>query len=254
MSARISQQEIADETAHYHQNNSPAIIAGSIVLIVVATLAVVLRLVSRRMTRLQLAVDDYMIMLALLFAYGMFVSILFCMFAPWRDRSPQSCLHLISRSDSNSSFPGAHYGLGKHIIRVGPSNAIKVARALYVLEAIYPACTGSTKLSILLLYRRIFTTHNSYFKFAMYTVAAVLACWAVAGFFTTIFQCWPVHTIWDHSEDQCIELVPALVGLAVINTVLNGAVLILPIPMLWTLRITLHQKVGVCGIFMLGSA
>ncbi len=63
-----------------------------------------------------------------------------------------------------------------------------------------------------------------------------------------------MHTIWDHSGDECIDLVPALVGLATINTLLNGAVLILPLPMLWNLRISLQQKIGVCGIFILGSA
>jgi len=149
---------------------------------------------------------------------------------------------------------GARYGFGKHIVRVGLPNAIRAGKALYVLEAIYPFCTGSTKLSILLLYRRIFTTNNPHFKYALYSIASILVGWAVAGFFSTVFQCWPVHTIWDHTGDECIDLVPALVALATINTLLNGAVLILPLPMLWNLRISLQQKIGVCGIFVLGSA
>jgi hypothetical protein len=170
---------------------------------------------------------------------------------------PRKAPWIFSRSQLlvlNVRSTGAHYGFGKHIVRVGPADAIRAGKALYVLEAIYPFCTGSTKLSILLLYRRIFTTNNPYFKYALYAVGSVLVGWAIAGFFTTIFQCWPVHTIWDHSGDECIDLVPALVGLATINTLLNGAVLILPLPMLWNLRISLQQKIGVCGIFILGSA
>lgn len=151
---------------------------------------------------------------------------------------------------------GVHYGLGKHILRVGPARAVQAGKALYVLEAIYPFCTGSTKLSILLLYRRIFTTNDPIFKWALYTVGSVLIGWATAGFFTTVFQCWPVHIAWTNpfQEDACIDLVPALIGLATINTLLNGAVLILPLPKLWNLRISKSQKVALCGIFVLGSA
>ena len=78
MAGAISPHEIAVETAHYDDNKSPTVIAGSIILIATATLAVILRLVSRRFRRLQLGADDYMIILALVFAYGMFISILFC--------------------------------------------------------------------------------------------------------------------------------------------------------------------------------
>ena len=105
-----------------------------------------------------------------------------------------------------------------------------------------------------MLYQRIFTTHDPYVKFALYTVGSVLVGWAASGFFTTVFQCWRVHAIWDHTGSDCLDLVRALVGLATINTILNGAVLILPIPMLWNLRIPRQQKVAVISVFVLGSA
>lgn len=149
---------------------------------------------------------------------------------------------------------GARYGLGKHILRVGLASASKMGKALYVLEAIYPACTAATKISILLLYRRLFTTLNPYFRYCLYTTSMVLVGWAISGFFTTVFQCTPIHRIWEGAgEGECIDLVPALTALAVINTVVNAAVLILPMPMVWYLNMPRRRKVAICGIFVIGS-
>lgn len=73
-----STEEIANEKLHWSDDQGPAVVAGSIILIVAATLAVIFRLISRRHKKLKLAADDYLIILALLFDYGMFVSILYC--------------------------------------------------------------------------------------------------------------------------------------------------------------------------------
>ncbi|KAI4127061.1 MAG: hypothetical protein LQ347_004750 [Umbilicaria vellea] len=220
------EQEIVYETIHFRDNKGPAIVGGSILLIVFATIAVVLRLVARRIKRTAWGADDYTIVVSLTFAYGMFISIMYC----------------------------ARYGLGKHILRVGLASASKMGKALYVLEAIYPACTAATKISILLLYRRVFTTLNPYFRYCLYIISIVLVGWAISGFFTTVFQCTPIHKIWEGGgEGECIDLVPALIALAVINTVVNAAVLILPMPIVWYLNMPRRRKVAICGIFVIGS-
>jgi len=78
MASATNPEEVAREMALWNEDKSPTVVAGSIILIVTATLAVTLRLISRRFRRLALGADDYMIVLALMFAYGMFISILFC--------------------------------------------------------------------------------------------------------------------------------------------------------------------------------
>jgi len=78
MASAISPEEVAREMAHWNDDKAPTVVAGSIILIVTATLAVTLRLISRKFRRLAVGADDYMIILALMFAYGMFISILFC--------------------------------------------------------------------------------------------------------------------------------------------------------------------------------
>ena len=63
--ATFTPQEIAYESSHYGMDKAPAMMAGSIVLIVLATVAVILRLVSRRVKKIAFAADDYMVVVAL---------------------------------------------------------------------------------------------------------------------------------------------------------------------------------------------
>lgn len=89
----------------------------------------------------------------------------------------------------------------------------------------------------------------------MYVVGALLIAWGISGFFTTVFQCTPVHYLWDRDviTGHCVAMQPSLLGLAAINTILNFAVLVLPIPMIWQLQMRTRQKVAVAGILVLGS-
>lgn len=59
------EQEIVYETIHFRDNKGPAIVGGSILLIVFATIAVVLRLVARRIKRTAWGADDYTIVVSL---------------------------------------------------------------------------------------------------------------------------------------------------------------------------------------------
>ena len=70
MASYIAPAELAYELAHYEDDRAPAIIGGSVALIAVASIAVVLRLLARKMKtrnskKLQWAMDDYMIVAAL---------------------------------------------------------------------------------------------------------------------------------------------------------------------------------------------
>ena len=65
MAAEVTPQESVYEAVHFRDDKGPAIVGGSVVLIVVATVAVVLRLVSRRMKRTAWGSDDYTIVLSL---------------------------------------------------------------------------------------------------------------------------------------------------------------------------------------------
>lgn len=64
--------------AHDNPNRGPALLGGSVTLIAAASIAVMLRLVARRIKRVSWAADDYLSAVALVFAYAMFTAMVFC--------------------------------------------------------------------------------------------------------------------------------------------------------------------------------
>ena len=140
--------------------------------------------------------------------------------------------------------------------------ALRAAKWLYIFEAIFPAPTLFTKLGILYLYKRVFTTLNRVFGRALYTIAVLQVIWALSMFFTTVLQCYPVQILWTQGNEvlaglhaqPCINLVAALTGLGISNIILNTAMLVLPIPMIWKLQTSRKHKIALSGVFALGCA
>ena len=150
---------------------------------------------------------------------------------------------------------GCHYGMGKHLLALQLPDAQRAGEAAYIFEAIFPFCTTTTKISILLLYRRIFTTHTPWFKWTLYAIMAFSISWTLAGFFTLIFQCTPVRHYWEKivPHAYCLNWASALIALAAINAVWNASILLLPLPMIWKLQMPFRRRIAVSAIFVIGS-
>lgn len=110
------------------------------------------------------------------------------------------------------------------------------------------------KISILLLYRRIFAT--AAFRKAALTVGAAVVAWAIAAILTLIFQCHPVSGAWNPDltfSNQCIILSVYFSTVSGLNMALDIVVLCLPLWMVWHLKLDAGQKVMLTGIFTLGA-
>lgn len=69
MPGPLAPTEILQEEENIHQNRGPEIIVSSTICIALATTAVALRFLARRITKLQIKADDYMMVLALVRGY-----------------------------------------------------------------------------------------------------------------------------------------------------------------------------------------
>lgn len=110
------------------------------------------------------------------------------------------------------------------------------------------------KISILLLYRRIFNT--SAFRKMSLAVGAACVGWAIAAILCLIFQCNPISGLWNPAytfTDKCINLQAYYRGISGAHMGLDIILLAMPIYMVWNLRLDASQKLIVSGIFMLGS-
>lgn len=76
------------------------------------------------------------------------------------------------------------------------------------------------KLSILLLYRRLFVTRT--FKLLTLSVAGLCMAWFIAAVLTDIFQCHPISAVFDATmlfTDKCIDLQAYYWGITAANMV-----------------------------------
>ncbi|MCJ1384101.1 hypothetical protein MMC17_007217 [Xylographa soralifera] len=207
---------------------APKIIAVSVVLIILSTAAVVLRFVSRMMSKAGLWWDDWIIVAALVMTW--------C-----------ACLLMITSTQ---------HGFGQHMAvegsfedRVGAANYW--FKSFYAYETVYTIAITLAKYSILLFYSRIFKEH--YFKLALWVTAGIVTAWFIAIELSVLLECIPIHSLWDFGPGHCINLQAFFLGSGIPNVILNTVILVLPLPMIWTLQIERSQKIALSSVFLLGE-
>lgn len=90
------------------------------------------------------------------------------------------------------------------------------------------------KYSILLFYSRIFKEKR--FEIALRVTFAAVTIWFLAIEISVLAECVPVSALWDPTQPgTCIDLAAFYQGSGIPNVLLNLLILVLPLPMIWTL-------------------
>jgi hypothetical protein len=142
-------------------------------------------------------------------------------------------------------------GMGLHADTLPPDNVVMIAKYLVVAEVLYVFNLVWTKLSILLMYYRIF--HFPYFKTWAYVIGTFVILWVICITFLFIFICVPVQKIWNPNiPGRCINQVGTWIANAVSTIATDVAILLLPIPQVWKLQLRTSEKIAVLVAFSLG--
>lgn len=108
-----------------------------------------------------------------------------------------------------------------------------------------------TKISTLLLYKRIF--NNTVMHKVVMCGLAFLVCWAVTLCFLLPMVCMPVAAFWDPSvEGFCLDNGTIWYVMAGVNVVTDFTVFSLPIPVISSLQLPKKQKAMLLIVFTLG--
>lgn len=125
---------------------------------------------------------------------------------------------------------------------------------IYIFSILYNPVLMATKSSILLLYLSM----KTYVRFFRYASIFLLCVVNIAGLVLTllnIFQCRPVSAAldWNPSDDaKCLQLVSLYLCSAPINVLTDCAVILLPLPILTSMRMEFKQKAVLVGTFCTG--
>ena len=133
-----------------------------------------------------------------------------------------------------------------------PHNIERLAFLLYLLEWFYvPSCTLS-RISVTLLYLRIFNTKS-----------ARICCWLVFGFLivygvVTIvgaqLQCMPLRLAWDKTIiGHCFDVLAYYRWTTIPNILVDVLILCLPVRTIVMLQTSRKRKVGILFICLTGG-
>lgn len=171
---------------------------------------------------------------------------------------------------------GVEYGMGRHTV-LAPSlpigrehisrcesetssNVVTVChisniffpQLVYAFEPLYITTAGIIKISVLLMYHRIFPVR--YVKIGGLILAAITFAWVISIDLLAIFQCTPIAKAYDRTlPGHCISLKGALIGNGVPSFVTDIFILALPSKLIWGLQASLWQRISVIAVFLTGS-
>jgi hypothetical protein len=110
-----------------------------------------------------------------------------------------------------------------------------------------------TKASIVLQYQRIFGVGTG-FQRACWVTLTFIGAYGIATVVSNIFTCMPVSGFWSPTpKTHCVVKKTLWFSHASINILSDLIILILPMPVIKSLKLPMRQKVGLLMIFALGG-
>ncbi|KAL2038022.1 hypothetical protein N7G274_009242 [Stereocaulon virgatum] len=220
--ATPSAAEITYQETHLGDDRRATIIVPNVVFIVAAMVAVILRFESRRIARIELKADDWWI------AGGLILTTAF----------------IISYSMS------VKYGMGKHAILITDAKGFTITAICG--EAFYNVSIIAIKPPTPSLYRRIFP--QSWFKRVLIVLGGFVVAYSLTQLCVDIFQCVPISSAWDRSENaKCVPFGSFIMTMCIINIVTDVIMLVLPMPLLWKLRVSTPRRWMLMIMFSFGG-
>ena len=190
---------------------------------VVSTIAVILRLLGRRLSAAKYGVDDFLIVVALVLTYGL----------------------------NANEIVAVHYGFGRHQLMLSLDHISKFLLNDWTIQIIFACAITVTRFSLLVFYHRIFPVKR--FTIAAIITGCILKAWWIGFIFAILFSCRPIESFWNKALiDDCVNEYTLSWGVTGTELATNILMLVLPIPWLWSLRLDRTKKLALIGLFMLG--
>ncbi|KAL4821196.1 hypothetical protein BDW67DRAFT_190835 [Aspergillus spinulosporus] len=198
-----------------------------VLCLVVTTIVVALRFFVKARLRKALELEDY----ATIIGYVLFVGF---------------CANMIILNN---------YGGGYHAWDVSKSDMIKFQKASYAITLVYVPMAFIIKVALLAVMLRIFAP-DRHKVMIVYGTIIILLLYYIPALFIKIFFCKPISTYWlgtDVTGGTCFDQRKVIIADATISMFSDFWILVLPIPMLWSLKMNLGKKLRVIGILGAGG-
>ncbi|KAG4025539.1 hypothetical protein MFRU_055g00120 [Monilinia fructicola] len=197
-------------------DKTPSIYAAAISTFCLASLAVPLRVISRRISSTNLWFDDWFIFVAYLFACGVFAATIL----------------LASKN---------------------PTHVTQILKSITPAEIFYTLSIVFAKYSILSFYWRVFGVTNR-LRNILIALGVIVTAWGISVIVVSATSCLPLKALWNPEvHGKCVSLTKFYLGISFPNVITDWIMLVIPIRYIWRLQMPNNQKVVVLGLFVVGS-
>ena len=147
-------------------------------------------------------------------------------------------------------------GVGTHIEAVTISDPHKVSilqLLTYIADWVYIPSTVLSRISVLVLYLRIFTSKRA--RFLCWIVILFLISLCLSVIIATQVQCFPLRYLWDRSiaQGRCYNQLLWYKLTCLSNVVADVAIILLPVSTIWTIRVSPAREAGTALVCLTGS-
>ncbi|KAL2865636.1 uncharacterized protein BJX67DRAFT_168976 [Aspergillus lucknowensis] len=209
-----------------------AVLIVSIICLILSTIITILRIYTRLRITCTAGLDDVLIVFGLVFAIAMGTVI---------------------------SMAEQQYGWNRHIWDVPLDWLTTVSKLNLTFQILFSLSCSITKLSLLWFCRRLLGAGikglSSKYNIAMILGMVVVGLSSTLFILISIFQCRPVRAYWDVQPQysyHCLNNGAIVFSASVINIFTDVLVTILPMPLIWNLKLPTRQRIAVISIFGLG--
>ncbi|KAL4964563.1 uncharacterized protein BDV14DRAFT_209315 [Aspergillus stella-maris] len=201
-------------------------LAAQIVSIIVVTIIVILRVAIKVRMRSGMGLEDY----TTIAGWVLFIGF---------------CINMLILNN---------YGGGYHAWDVSKEQFISFQKASYAVTLIYVPMVFVIKLALLAVMLRIFAPDRQK-VIVIYISIIILLLYYIPALFIKIFFCKPISAYWTGTENggTCIDQRKVIIADSAISIASDFWILILPVPMLWSLKMSVTKKLRVVGILGAGG-
>ncbi|KAL3463056.1 hypothetical protein BJX64DRAFT_287791 [Aspergillus heterothallicus] len=143
------------------------------------------------------------------------------------------------------------HGLGKPQVTLTQSTYHNQLKMLWISVPVYNLTLNLTKISMVLLYMRLFSTRT--YRVLLWILLLLIVCSGLWMFIGTLLICIPVQAFWDQSiPHTCLSREVVWFLNAALQIAGDLILVVVPMPQLMKLRIPSRQKACLMFIFALG--
>lgn len=108
------------------------------------------------------------------------------------------------------------------------------------------------KLSLLSLIARVFSPYKRRVQ-GLYALAGLIAAYYLTSLILKIRVCAPISAYWNGHPEKCLDQSKMITADAIISTVTDTIILVLPLPLTWNLQLPTKKKLRVGAMLAVGG-